>query len=468
MSFEYTTDEQERVLVARFLGVKLDPIGHADLAVVIILSILYFFNAAAVVFLLWNRNYPPLKSKYPILMSSCVGALFVWFLGDLVLKSHVHVRGPFLSDCMLFCVWMRVLLGNFLVSALITIRSYALYCIFCKNRAYRGKRLYISVGVATGIAVVFLLVTYLLPRSKTVQYIEVIQMCNMSYMYRALVQGLLWLTWICFAIINYRLRNITSSFNESLETGVACGCVFLLLTFNTIILYTHPLYPTSVVLRVAETLASHVIANFLWWFIMFTSMYNCAFRRQAYLTGWKDKLVRDGLQKQYQISRTDPFSTTMLSVDSAHSTKLHGAMLRDTSDVYGYHHRMSFSRCSVHNHNHSHRRHPSMPRSPPPPSQQTSHRRLWTGAASVGASAPAASDAASNPRASALSDPTNTVDDILADENSTNNVILFSPQHAAADRPQLSTLENVSSATTIHDDASESRRHSDTRQLSPK
>ncbi|KAJ2553831.1 hypothetical protein EV175_002796 [Coemansia sp. RSA 1933] len=450
MSFEYTPDEQKRVQVAEFLGINLDPIGHADLAVVVILSIVYFVDILSVCFLLWNRNFPPLKSKYPILMSSCMLALFVWFLGDLVLKSHVHVRGKQLSDCMLFCVWMRVLFGNFMVSALITIRSYALYCIFRRNRAYRGLRLYVSVGVVFVVAVTFILVTYLLPRSETVEYIEAIQMCNMSYMYRALVQGLLWLTWIGFAIINFRLRNITSSFNESLEMGVACACVFILLTFNTIILYTHPLYPTSVVLRVTETVASHVIANFLWWFIMYSSMYNCAFRRQTYLAEWKDKLVRDGLQKQYQISRSDPFASTMLSVDSNHSAKM-VTLHRDMSEVYGYHHRMSFSRNSV-NKQSDHQAH----------SQHTSQRRLWTGTAAA-----SDSNANTNPRASAMSEGDNIVSDdvVLADEAS-NNVILFSPQRAIV-RP-LNTLENISSATTIHDGASTSRRHSDTRELTPK
>ncbi|PIA12739.1 hypothetical protein COEREDRAFT_17972 [Coemansia reversa NRRL 1564] len=141
-------------------------------------------------------------------------------------------------------------------------------------------------------------------------------MCNMSYTYRAIVQGLLWFTWIVNAIINYKLRDITSSFNESLEMFVACIIVFLLLAFNTVILYVYPMYPTQVKLRVSETLLSHTLANFLWWFIMFKCMYNCAFRREKFLTEWKEKLVRDGLQKQYQISRTDPFSVTMVSVDS--------------------------------------------------------------------------------------------------------------------------------------------------------
>ncbi|KAI8320911.1 hypothetical protein GQ54DRAFT_248670, partial [Martensiomyces pterosporus] len=297
--------ERRRVAFAALAGIKLDPIGHADLATIVLLSIVYTFDLCAIAFLLWNRNYAPLKSKYPILMSLCLVGMFVWFLGDLVLKSHVHVVGPVLSNCMLFCVWMRVVFGCFFVSALISIRSYALFCIFRRNRAFRGKYAYFSSGIAAFAALMFILVTYMLPKDRAVFYIPFVQMCSMSYTYRAIVQGLLWMTWVINAFINYRLRHITSSFNESREMGVACVCVLLLITYITVILYVYPLYPTAVSLRVSETVISHVITNFLWWFIMYIPMYNCAFRREEYLAQWKDKLVKDGLQKQYQISRTD-------------------------------------------------------------------------------------------------------------------------------------------------------------------
>ncbi|KAJ2354962.1 hypothetical protein IWW50_004421 [Coemansia erecta] len=347
MAFEYTQQEQMRVKLAMLGGVQLDPIGHADLAVIAVLSSVYFMNFIAIVFLVWNRNYPPLKSKYPFLMAANMVAMFIFFLGDLVLKSHVHVRGHILSNCVLFCVWMRVIFGAYMVSVLTTIRSYALFCIFLRNRAFRGKYVCYSAAIAVGLAVVFIIVTYTLPAARTIHYIPLVEMCNMSYLYRALVQGLLWLVWIVNAAINFRLRNINSSFNESREMFVACICVFTLLAFNTIILYVHPLYPTNTKLRVTETLCSHVIANFLWWFIMYQSMYNCALRRDKFLSEWKDKLVRDGLQKQYQIARTDPFSVTMISVDSGNVGKLVSLPRGMVTDHDGFDARTSFSHHSA-------------------------------------------------------------------------------------------------------------------------
>ncbi|KAJ2763854.1 hypothetical protein IWQ56_003782 [Coemansia nantahalensis] len=316
MSFELTPQEQARVQLAQLAGVKLDPIGYGDLAMIVVLSTIYLFNFVAAGFLVWNRSYPPLKSKYPFLMASCILAMFMWFLGDLVLKSHVHVRGPLLSNCMLFCVWLRVVFGCYTVSVLISIRSYALFCIFRKSRAFRGRRMLVASGVVVLVAVVFIIVTYALPQSSVITYVSPIEMCDMSYTYRAVTQGLLWFTWIINAAINFRLRNITSSFNESREMAVACGTVFMLLTFNTGILYVYPRYPTQLSLRIAETMMSHALPNFLWWFIMCKSMYHCAFRRDQYLVAWKNKLLRDGLQKQYQMTRADPFNVTMVSVAS--------------------------------------------------------------------------------------------------------------------------------------------------------
>ncbi|KAJ1830205.1 hypothetical protein LPJ63_005078 [Coemansia sp. RSA 2711] len=345
MSFEFTQQEKTRVTLAMLGGVKLDPIGHIDLAVIVVLSLVYLVNFIAVAFLIYNRNYPPLKSKYPFLMGTIMVSMFVYFLGDLVLKSHVHVRGPLLSNCMLFCVWLRIVLGAYTVSVLTTIRSYALFCIFVCNRAFRGKYVYVSTGLALLLAVVFVIVTYTMPGEESVRYVGLIEMCSMSYTYRAIVQGLLWLVWLVNALLNFRLRHINSSFNESREMFVACVCVFTLLAFNTAILYAFPLYPTRVYLRATETLCSHLIANFLWWFIMFSSIYNCAVRRTAYLSEWKDTLMRDGLQKQYQIARTDPFSLTMVSVDS-HVGKLVTLPRAMVTDHDGFDARTSFSQAS--------------------------------------------------------------------------------------------------------------------------
>ncbi|KAJ2741343.1 hypothetical protein GGI20_005252 [Coemansia sp. BCRC 34301] len=438
MSFEFTPDEQRRVVLAQLAGIKLDPIGHADLAVVATLGTVYFIDFIAVGFLLWNRKYAPLKSKYPILMSCCLLGMFIWFLGDLVLKSHVHVRGVVLSSCMFFCVWMRVMFGCFMVSGLITIRSYALFCIFRKNCAYRGQYVYWSWSAVGALALAFVLITYVMPREHTVHYIPLIQMCNMGYTYRAIVQSLLWVTWTVNALINYRLRNITSSFNESREMGVACVSVFLLLTFNTVILYAYPMYPTRTALRVTETLLSHTLANFLWWFIMYESIFNCAFRRKLYLVEWKDKLVRDGLQKQYQISRTvDPFSATMLSVDSSSPAKLvtlpRDVIESSSESPRGFEARMSFSS--------------------PHRQESTTHGVLSgsavTAAVVVNTSSSGRMWYAENSNLNGSASMLSAEDLATAEEDDNSNIMLFSP--ARADCRPLNSLENASSATTIHD-----------------
>ncbi|KAJ2716807.1 hypothetical protein H4R19_000413 [Coemansia spiralis] len=422
MSFELTAQEQARVKLALLAGVKLDPVGHGDLALVVVLSTIYLFNFVSAGFLIWNRNYPPLKSKYPFLMASCILAMFMWFLGDLVLKSHVHVRGPLLSNCMLFCVWFRVVFGCYTVSVLISIRSYALFCIFRKSRAFRGRRMLYSSGVVVLVAVVFIIVTYALPRSSIITYVSLIEMCDMSYTYRAVTQGLLWFTWIINAIINFRLRNITSSFNESREMAVACGSVFMLLTFNTTILYVHPRYPARLLLRVAETMLSHALPNFLWWFIMFKSMYSCAFRRDKYLVEWKNKLLRDGLQKQYQLTRADPFNITMVSVES-NLGKMVAIPRAMVTDHDGFDAHTSFSAHSVDDR-----------RSPPKEyaADDSPRQSPWR-------------QSTANPQcASALS----------SDEQLDNAdaYIMFSPHHtaASADRPRP-RIEASSTSSTVND-----------------
>ncbi|KAJ1899941.1 hypothetical protein LPJ66_001796 [Kickxella alabastrina] len=319
---------------------------------------------------------------------------------------------------------MRVLCGNFMVSALISVRSYALFCVFRKNRAYKGKYVWFSGGLVGVVGLIFLLITYVMPEDNTVHYIEAIEMCNMSFTYRAIVQGLLWATWTVNAVINYRLRNITSSFNESREMGVACISVFILLGFNTIILYAYPLYPTRTILRVSETLLSHFIANFLWWFIMFRGIYNCATRRSAYLAEWKEKLVSDGLQKQYQISRTDPFAGTMMSIGSqmkggggqgGNSNGVGGQMRR----MHPHDTRMSFSRGS------SSRAYQQQVDTACDGDEVSG---AWYNGHRYGAGSIMSSEG-------------------RVDEDDNSNIMLFSPQRVNT----VNGMENISSATTIHD-----------------
>ncbi|KAJ2856753.1 hypothetical protein GGI22_003715, partial [Coemansia erecta] len=88
MSFGTTESERLRVLAGEMGGVTVDPRGTGDLIMVIVISIVYGIDAVAVAYMLWNRKYPPLKSKSPFIMAAFMAAAVLWFAGDIQVNGH--------------------------------------------------------------------------------------------------------------------------------------------------------------------------------------------------------------------------------------------------------------------------------------------------------------------------------------------------------------------------------------------
>ncbi|KAJ2510780.1 hypothetical protein GGI11_005355, partial [Coemansia sp. RSA 2049] len=88
MTFPDLALEQKRVLAATSMDIGLDPRNTADLVVVVLLSCIFAINLVAVVFLIFNRKYPPLRSKSPVLMVIMFVASVFWFVGDLQVNGH--------------------------------------------------------------------------------------------------------------------------------------------------------------------------------------------------------------------------------------------------------------------------------------------------------------------------------------------------------------------------------------------
>ncbi|KAJ2513912.1 hypothetical protein H4217_006061, partial [Coemansia sp. RSA 1939] len=143
LSFGTTESEEQRVLAGGALGLAVDPRGTADIAMITAISAVYGIDAVAVGYLLWNRRYPPLRSKSPAIMAGCMAAAVLWFAGDIQVNGHAPLAATQMTNCRAFGVWVRILLGVCALSALIAMRSYGLYRVFCRNLPYNGLGLYL-------------------------------------------------------------------------------------------------------------------------------------------------------------------------------------------------------------------------------------------------------------------------------------------------------------------------------------
>ncbi|KAI7831051.1 hypothetical protein BX661DRAFT_197583 [Kickxella alabastrina] len=214
---------------------------------------------------------------------SCV----FWFIGDIQINGHVHLASnAILTNCKGIGIWVRVLLGVCTVSSLIALRSYGLYRVFRQNRPYRGWGLYMPFFIYCVCTLVYGIIAQVLSPSVTVEYIQSLDICYCPTPFRAALYGYIWVTWMFVALVNWKIRNIKSSFNESREMAFSCFVVFVILTFSTAL---HLSKPTD---------------ELVWWAIMGVPLGNCLFNRRRYLDKWAVKLREDGLQNEYDLSDT--------------------------------------------------------------------------------------------------------------------------------------------------------------------
>ncbi|KAJ2796841.1 hypothetical protein H4R20_005399, partial [Coemansia guatemalensis] len=222
MGFLNATLEQQRVDAAASLDMELEPRTSGDLAVVILLSVVYGVDLLAVIALLWNRQYPPLKSKGPILMTCLFVCSVLWFVGDLQVNGHVQLANTVFTNCRGFGFWVRVLMGICGVCAVVALRSYALHHVFKLNLPSRGFRFYLPLLVYIGCIIVYGIVAMALHASASVEYMPLLDICRMDEPFKITIYVFVWITSGFVGLINWRIRNIKSSFNESREMLIAC------------------------------------------------------------------------------------------------------------------------------------------------------------------------------------------------------------------------------------------------------
>ncbi|KAJ2741329.1 hypothetical protein GGI20_005260 [Coemansia sp. BCRC 34301] len=333
MSFPDTLVEDRRAAAAQALGIGLDRRSAADLAVITTISVVYFLDFVAVLFMLWNRRYPPIKAKSPLLMASLFAASALWFAGDVQMNGHVTLAGTPMERCRGLGFWVRILAGICGVCALFALRSFALFHVFRLNRPFRGLRLYVPImGYVTCIAAYGIAALVLKPGS-TLYYVASLDLCSSAVPFKATVFAFIWATLAVVGFNYWRIRHITSSFNESREMGCACLTILATMLFQTLVHFLHPQYPLSLAYRVVSTVLSHLCTNVIWWGVMAVPLWNCAFRKQRYLDKWVAKLRMDGLQREYCVEECE-YTPADIAMNEAVLRQQGGGLLKTGDDFY--------------------------------------------------------------------------------------------------------------------------------------
>ncbi|KAJ2446954.1 hypothetical protein GGF42_005562 [Coemansia sp. RSA 2424] len=278
MIFPDTAVEDRRAAAAQAMGIDLDRRTAADLAIVTTISVVYFVDLIAVLFMLWNRRYPPIKAKNPVLMAFLFLASALWFVGDVQMNGHVTLANTTaLTSCRGLGFWVRILLGICGVCAVFALRSFALYHVFCLNMPYRGLRFYLPIGIYAACIITYGVVAVVLKPTATLYYVEALDLCTSAVPFKASVFTFVWITLAVVAFNYWRIRHIKSSFNESREMAAACFLILATMLFFTFVQFLHPRFPLSLAYRITSTVLSHLCTNAIWWGVMAQQLQQQAF-----------------------------------------------------------------------------------------------------------------------------------------------------------------------------------------------
>ncbi|ORX69448.1 hypothetical protein DL89DRAFT_267669 [Linderina pennispora] len=313
MSFELTPFEQSRVEIAAFLDVKLDPISHVDLSTIIVVSIVYMLDLFAFIYLFLNRNYPPIKAKSVYIMISLYAAAVLWFVGDIVTSGLVHLyTSNVLMACKMYFIWFRASFGTTYIATIFSVRTYALHRVFCQDKPFKGKLVWVCPALAVGWVLLLAVVSSLLPERMTTYYEDTLDLCYANTRYAAFVIGMICCFYSYIVLITWRLRKIPFSFNEFREVVTALVIIGVIIIVNSLAIFSVRIYPASAAWRNSLVYIDHTCANIAFWTIMWEPFYQCIMHREEYLQYWVDTLMEDGMEDAYNLTNRFPNETKRL------------------------------------------------------------------------------------------------------------------------------------------------------------
>ncbi|KAJ1986526.1 hypothetical protein H4R33_003309 [Dimargaris cristalligena] len=266
-----------------------------DIAVLSLGCIVFAIDLVAFLYILANRNYPPLKAKNIGVMGAALLSALFWWLGDSHVNGLFGAGDGILGLCLMWGLWLRHVLGIMTHLIIINYRLHLLNWVFNKRRSTRGWKFYVPVVVVAIPVMVLGIIAVALPRKYTLDYSVALKRCKhnglIKYMCFSYSVFLILLIWVQ----SFVLRNIKSSFNEFRQILPACIGATLIVGINAsfVLSKLHHKIPSRAILGVCNLIACQLF----FWFIMGPAIWGCLFHREAYLGRFYNALQRDGLRQ---------------------------------------------------------------------------------------------------------------------------------------------------------------------------
>ncbi|KAJ1941997.1 hypothetical protein EC988_006610, partial [Linderina pennispora] len=218
------------------------PLSTADRVLFYIQLVILLSNIPIVIYIIWNRRYPPIKAKQVWLTSLLGLSIILMLLSVAVMFGIVEQTGIF-RNCHVWGTWVMLLLGVAPTFSLINYRLIVYYRVFIAHKLYSFRRrrtlkefcrCYWPLAVLISPALIACIVVEVLPkdRSADFRYYKNMPTClfkmQWAYFIFAYYFAQVLLAWCLY----FAMRRIAKSFNEfrSVMPGLALLTISLICT----------------------------------------------------------------------------------------------------------------------------------------------------------------------------------------------------------------------------------------------
>ncbi|KAJ2158370.1 hypothetical protein GGF46_003818 [Coemansia sp. RSA 552] len=261
-----------------------------------------FLNTLLFLYVLWNRNYKPLKAKNIRLISVLYLSMMIWGLGTLGTDFNLKDMFDFPGSCLLFGLWFRILVGTFMFIFVHILRLYIYIRIF-----KRFQRVTLKVYVvATVIYLVFILsfgIPISILRSKlTIVFAPQLSTCIYGTVFIELSFAIVWAGWLAILIITYSARNINTSFKEYREMLLIVFLGSTSIVYQSVIHHIVQDFTVHRWTRVTSAFVEYVASQTSLVILLWTPVYNCMFHREEFQRRFFEKMQADGMSARYGLT----------------------------------------------------------------------------------------------------------------------------------------------------------------------
>ncbi|KAI8319725.1 hypothetical protein GQ54DRAFT_24910 [Martensiomyces pterosporus] len=280
--------------------VHTTPLTTVDRVILGIQLAVVLSNFPAVIYLVWNRNYPPIKAKQVWITAALGCSIVPLSLSTSVVDGATTQTGVF-KDCHSWATWGLMFFGLGPVFSLANYRLVSYYRVFVAHKLYSFRRrrnwkefvkCYWPLAVFFSPALVSCIVTQILPEdmAAALRIYNDTPTClfrmNYAFWLAAYLFAQIFVSWVLY----FLMRGIAKSFNEFktvLPSLLILTCS--LAAYTTVVGLGGMAYVWG---RSLSALTFSVVLNSYFWLIVAKPIFGHMF--------WRDRCLRDFLQAMHE------------------------------------------------------------------------------------------------------------------------------------------------------------------------